>query len=116
MAIGLVVKFTSGPGPQKRFERIWINPAYRTAIAKLFKIENSTFPLESETIVLEASPDPSHQFDDVVAWLGEQGIRRRKAARELDFILRYLIDNRKLVCVAPPEIVNPVEHFGSGES
>ncbi len=60
VAIGLVVKFTSGPGPQKRFERIWINPAYRTAIAKLFKIENSTFPLEFETIVLEASPDPSH--------------------------------------------------------
>jgi hypothetical protein len=104
--IALLVKFMGGPGPHKRFIRLWRDPRYRRAIAKLLDQGGREFPEVFDQITLnQTPPDPAHKFDEVVTWLVEQGIGRRKAARELDFLVRYLVDNNKLAL--PPQQAKP---------
>jgi hypothetical protein len=115
-AIAGFIKFTSGPGPHKRFRRLWGQPTYRVAMARFLGVEPSRLPEEFDTIVLDSFPaDPSTAFDEVVAWLVEQGIGRRRAIRDLEFLSMYLVDNGKLIVVAPPEGAPPTEDAGDPE-
>jgi hypothetical protein len=113
-AIAVIVKLTSGPGPHERFRRLWREPRYRSATARLLGVEESQVPADFETIVLVGPPtDPSARFDEVVTWLVQQGVSRRRSARDLDFIARYLFDNHKLTLVAPPDETSPPIDSGS---
>ena len=106
--IAVLAKFMGGPGPQKRFSRLWGDPRYRRAIAKLLDHDWREFPEVFDQITLdETPPDPAHRFDDVVRWLVEQGIGRRKASRELDFLSRYLVDNNKIALLPPKGALIP---------
>jgi hypothetical protein len=108
--IALLVQVMSGPGPKKRFSRLWGDSRYRRAAAKVLNMEGHDLPETFDEIVVRGTPpDPALKFDAVVSWLSEQGIGRRKASRNLDFLIRYLIDNQKLVVVAPPGDSKP-EH------
>jgi hypothetical protein len=105
-AIALLVKFMSGPGPHKRFARLWGDPRYRRAVAMLLDVDGHEFPEVFDQITLNQSPpDPADKFDGVLTWLVEQGIGRRRASRELDFLMRYLVDNNKLAL--PHQQANP---------
>jgi hypothetical protein len=114
--IAVLVKFMSGPGPHKRFRRLWSEPSYRAAMANLLEVEESRLPADFETIVLERLPrDPSERIDEVVEWLGQQGIGRRRATRDLEFLLGYLVDNEKLTVAPPPEDTSPPQAPGPEE-
>jgi hypothetical protein len=106
-AVAVFVKFMGGPGPQKRFSRLWADSRYRQAIAKLLDQDGREFPEVFDQITLnQTPPDPADRFDNVVRWLVEQGIGRRKASRELDFVMRYLVDNNKLALL--PQKAKPI--------
>jgi hypothetical protein len=112
--IALLVKFMGGPGPHKRFNRLWRDLRYRRAIAKLLDVDGREFPEVFEQITLnESPPDPAQKFDEVVTWLVEQGIGRRKALRELDFLMRYLVDNNKIALLPQKGGSNPEPDLGA---
>jgi hypothetical protein len=112
--IALLVKLFSGPGPHKRFSRLWGDLRYRNAAAKVLNQEGREFPEAFDQIVIEQEPtDSPAKLDEVVGWLVEQGIGRRKASRNLDFILRYLIDNQKLVLAPQPDDPKPPRGQGA---
>jgi hypothetical protein len=115
-AIAAFVKLTSGPGPHKRFRRLWSQPTYRAATARFLGVEESRLPEEFDTLVLESFPaEPEARFEEVVAWLVDQGIGRRRAVRDLEFLSMYLVDNGKLIVVPPAEEAGPPEDAGGEE-
>lgn len=101
--IALFVRLSSGPSPRKRFETLWVDPRYRTAVARLLNLEGQELPVVFDAIVLDGSPpDITANIDESVAWLEQEGIGRRKAIRDLDFLVRYLVDNGGIVMMPPP--------------
>lgn len=111
-AIVVAVGLMSGPGPDKRFRRLWTDPRYRTAVAGLLDLETA-IPTDFEVIVLAGPiPDPSAKIDEVVDWLGQQGISRRKGTRNLNFMIEYLIENQKVVQADPAQDVDPGHDAG----
>ncbi len=115
-AIAAFVKFTSGPGPHRRFKRLWTQPTYRAAMARFLGVEESRLTEEFDTIVLDSfPPDTSARFDEVVAWLVDQGIGRRRAIRDLEFLSLYLVDNGKVIVVPPSEKTGSPEDAGGEE-
>jgi hypothetical protein len=112
----VIIKLTSGPGPHKRFRRLWSQPSYRTAMARFLDVDESRLPEEFDSSVVDSFPaDPSSRFDEVVAWLVDQGIGRRRAVRDLEFLSMYLVDNEKLIVVAPPQETGPPEDLPGEE-
>jgi hypothetical protein len=112
-AIAGLVKLTSGPGPHKRFRRLWSQATYRAAMARFLGVEESRLTEEFDTIVLDSfPPDTPARFDEVVVWLVDQGIGRRRAIRDLEFLSLYLVDNGKVIVVPPPEKTGSPEDAG----
>jgi hypothetical protein len=57
-------------------------PRYRAAIARLLGVDESQVPADFDTIVLVGPPpELSTRFDEVVTWLVQQGMGRRRADR-----------------------------------
>lgn len=110
------VQLISGPGPGKRFARLWRDERYRVAIARLLDLDPGTFGEQFQTIqVPEEMPDFSARSNEVVQWLQGRGIGARQANRNLEFMMGYLIENRKLTVVKTPQpvdrSVDPLEAF-----
>ena len=115
-AIAAFVKLTSGPGPHRRFKRLWSQATYRAAMARFLGVEESRLPEEFDSVVVDSFPaDPSGRFDEVVAWLVDQGIGRRRAIRDLEFLSMYLVDNAKVIVVPPSEKTGPPEDAGGAD-
>lgn len=90
----LFVGLTSGPSPEVRFARLWSDERYRIAIANLLGIKGRPLQDPFEPIVLEgAPPDGDVSFGDEVEKLGDLGLSRRKARRDLEFLLLFLANN-----------------------
>jgi hypothetical protein len=102
------VSLMSGRSPEKRFARLWGDPRFRTAVARLLGLEGQDLPAEFDTLILTGPPPESDaRFVDEVRNLQDQGVGRKKAVRDLEFLLRYLVDNGKLAMAEPPPASEP---------
>jgi hypothetical protein len=98
VGIVLFVNLTSGPSPEKRFARLWSDERYRKAIASLVGYTGPPLRDPFEPIILAgAPPDAEVSFADEVQKLRDQGVSRRKAGRDLEFLLLFLANNGGIV-------------------
>ena len=98
----VLVKLTSGPSAKTRFSRLWNDHRFRAAVASILGDKGQDLPDEFDAILLKEPPSEA-RFDEEVQRLEELGVPRRKAIRDLEFMMLYLVENGKLALVEPPQ-------------
>lgn len=96
--VALVWILSGRQTPASRFAKLWSQDHYRSALYQVL-FGNTDDLSASLPILLDAVPNLDDQIESGVSLLVTHGESKRRARRELDFLLRYMIDNHLLMVV-----------------